>query len=140
MIPEPLWREIVANVPIICVDVVIVRDGKALLVLRGDPPAKGEWWLPGGRVLKNESLKEAAHRKALEEVGLDCHVGPAIYSVETRFMEEDVQSFNTVYLLWPKVGEEVKLDATCKDFRWVEDKDEMNLDWYVRRSLWEAGF
>ncbi|MDZ7746858.1 MAG: NUDIX domain-containing protein [Halobacteriales archaeon] len=39
---------------------------------RENEPAKGEWFVPGGTVLKNERLTEAVHRVAREE--LDCTV------------------------------------------------------------------
>ena len=48
-IPWKLYKQIIGNVPIACVDVAIVAKGSVLLVRRKDHPAKGEWWLPGGR-------------------------------------------------------------------------------------------
>ena len=39
-----------------------MSDGKILLVERGDAPAKGLMWLPGGRVWKGELMRDTALR------------------------------------------------------------------------------
>ena len=49
-VPAPLYREFITRLPIACVDVAIVHRGAVLLVKRKDPPARGQWWVPGGRV------------------------------------------------------------------------------------------
>ena len=66
-IPWSLYEQILDNMPIACVDVAILHDGKVLLVKRLDEPAKGQYWLPGGRVLKGEMLRDAAIRKTRDE-------------------------------------------------------------------------
>ncbi len=65
-----LYRQILEFMPIPCVDVAIVAHGAVLLVRRDDPPAQGEWWIPGGRILKGEMMRDAAIRKARQEVGI----------------------------------------------------------------------
>jgi colanic acid biosynthesis protein WcaH len=85
MIPWELYRRILETMPIPCVAIAIVAGGSVLLVMRKDPPARGQWWLPGGRVLKGEMMRDAALRKAHEEVGIECHVGPIIHTAETIF-------------------------------------------------------
>lgn len=68
-IPSAEWRTIVENVPIVSVDLIVEHDGGILLGKRENEPAKGEWFVPGGTVLKNEPRSEAVHRVADEELG-----------------------------------------------------------------------
>jgi len=68
-IPDDEWRTIIENVPLVSVDLVVEYDGGILLGKRENEPAKGEWFVPGGTVLKNERLSEAVHRVATEELG-----------------------------------------------------------------------
>jgi len=57
--------------PLLCVDGVIRNpSGQILLVKRRNEPLKNSWWVPGGRVLKGESVDRAFRRKMLEELGI----------------------------------------------------------------------
>ena len=71
MIPHDQYQAIVDALPILCVDLVLTNArGEYLLVKRKNPPLQGQWWVPGGRVLKGERLAEAAIRKLGEELSL----------------------------------------------------------------------
>ncbi|BCP52644.1 NUDIX hydrolase [Kaistia sp. 32K] len=56
--------------PVLGVSVAVWRDGKVLLVQRGQAPWRGAWSLPGGRVEWGEPLHAAAARELAEETGL----------------------------------------------------------------------
>jgi colanic acid biosynthesis protein WcaH len=49
-IPDDEWCTIVANVPLVSVDLVIEHDDGVLLGKRENEPAKNEWVVPGGTV------------------------------------------------------------------------------------------
>ncbi|MBU4528391.1 MAG: NUDIX hydrolase [Hoeflea sp.] len=56
--------------PALAVSVAIEREGRFLLVLRGNPPAQHMYAFPGGRVDPDEALEDAALRELHEETGL----------------------------------------------------------------------
>lgn len=142
-IRKTLYKEILEHVPIACVDIAIVVGGSVLMVKRDDPPAKGEWWLPGGRVLKGEMMQGTALRKAKEEVGIECHVGPLIHTAEIIFPDGpfgiSVHSINSCFFLYPvETDFKIKLDAHQTDFKWVKSIPN-NIHEYVERCLMGAG-
>ena len=71
-----LWvREMGQKKFAMCVDGVLVRDGKILLLKRNVEPFKGCWHVVGGHVEEDESLKDAVIREFKEETSLDVEVG-----------------------------------------------------------------
>lgn len=64
--------------PKVGVGVVVVQDGRLLLVRRGVEPGKGRWALPAGYVDAGEDPREAAARETHEETGLQVAVGAVV--------------------------------------------------------------
>ena len=71
LIPSKLYNRIKNLMPIVSVEAVITIDNGMLLLKRKNEPAKGEWWFPGGRIRKGESLEEALFREIKEETNLE---------------------------------------------------------------------
>ncbi len=66
----PLFKTIVANTPLISIDLIILNsEGKALLGQRHNRPAQNQWFVPGGRIFKDESFENAFKRISLDELG-----------------------------------------------------------------------
>jgi colanic acid biosynthesis protein WcaH len=62
---------VVSAAPLVAVDLVVVRDGQEVLLgLRNNRPAQGFWFVPGGRIRKNEPMQAALQRVASDELGL----------------------------------------------------------------------
>lgn len=70
-LPFESFMNVVRDAPLISLDLIVTnRQGKVLLGLRRNNPAMGFWFVPGGRVWKNETLDTAFERLTRVELGL----------------------------------------------------------------------
>ena len=66
----PTFHTVVASTPLVAIDLVVRNShGDALLGLRVNRPAYGFWFVPGGRIQKNERLDDAFRRITGDELG-----------------------------------------------------------------------
>jgi colanic acid biosynthesis protein WcaH len=71
MLSAEAFLSVVNAAPLVAMDLVIVRGGtEVLLGLRNNRPAQGFWFMPGGRIQKNEPMQAALARVAQAELGL----------------------------------------------------------------------
>ncbi|WP_437880318.1 GDP-mannose mannosyl hydrolase [Pseudomonas sp. LRF_L74] len=64
------FRTVLASTPLVSIDLVVCNNkGEILLGQRLNRPAKGYWFVPGGRILKNETLDAAFIRLTRTELG-----------------------------------------------------------------------
>jgi colanic acid biosynthesis protein WcaH len=89
------WKTVVDSVPIVSVDLIIKYEDGVVLGLRENEPAKGEWFVPGGTVLKNEQLIEAVHRVAEMEVGCDVEIQEQLGVFEHFYDASDVDGIDS---------------------------------------------
>ncbi len=68
--------------------VILMDDGRVVLVKRGHEPLKGEWSLPGGMVELGETLEAGVAREILEETGLTVDVGPLVELFDRIVVDE----------------------------------------------------
>jgi len=165
-LPSDLYGRMVRDCVICCVDSLIVRVNPAknnrkefLTVLRGTEPAKGLWWLPGGRLLKGETFFAAATRKTIQETGLSKVKPIQVLGVWNTFFptshwdtdtEKGTQTVNPIVLVeLEEEGADIKLDDTSEEWKWVGlDPDEAakeNADRYcvealLRLRAWNPGY
>lgn len=74
------FRTIVDTTPLISID-LLVRDaaGRILVGKRVNRPAQGFWFVPGGRILKNETIADAFFRLTENELGKRTDIRSARY-------------------------------------------------------------
>lgn len=126
IIEESQYDDILKTMPILCVDIVLVKNNKILLMFRKNEPAKNSWWFPGGRVFKNETLKQTIDRKLKEEVGVEIYHGCEQLTItETNFQTGPrnipVHTINITYLIHNFVGE-ILIDDNHSEYDWFSEK------------------
>jgi ADP-ribose pyrophosphatase YjhB (NUDIX family) len=75
------WREYPER-PIVGVGGVVIADGCALLIRRGNEPLMGQWSIPGGTLELGETLAEGTARELKEETGIEVRVLDMIETFE----------------------------------------------------------
>jgi colanic acid biosynthesis protein WcaH len=95
------FKTIVKSTPLVSID-LIVRDTEANVLLgkRTNRPAQGFWFVPGGRVLKDEHFELAFKRLIKEELGLD-NVQSTFKGIYQHFYDDNFSEddFSTHYLV-----------------------------------------
>lgn len=74
-LPDETFKSVIQHTPLISIDLIVRNEqGEILLGKRLNAPAKGYWFVPGGRVRKNETLDDAFVRLVKEELGIESGV------------------------------------------------------------------
>jgi len=79
-LPENIFEQVVANAPLVAVDLLVEDSARRVLLgWRTNPPARDSWFVPGGRVRKNETLQEAFERITSAELGTLFSIDQSIF-------------------------------------------------------------
>lgn len=113
MLPDDSFLNIVQNGLLVAFD-LIVRDprGRVLVGLRSNRPARGYWFVPGGRVRKEETLPEAFRRLTEEELGLPLELkrDARFYGLYEHLYEDNFAGTPGVGTHYIVLAYEVRLD------------------------------
>jgi len=127
ILSEAEYKKVMESMPVVCIDCLVRNaEGKFLLVRRENEPLKGEYWVPGGRLLKHERLEAAVHRKMREELGIGVKIIKNLGFFE-EFFERTAQdvsggfhAISFLYLVEP-LGGDIQLDPQSSDWAWFEE-------------------
>ena len=137
------FKTVVQLAPLVSID-LIIRDpeGKVLLGRRNNEPAKGSYFVPGGRILKDERIQDAFARILKTEV--DCEaafvdarfLGAFEHFYETNFANEP--GFGTHYVtlayeLNVTDVASVRTDPQHSDYSWWHNRDLLRSDRVPRK-------
>jgi colanic acid biosynthesis protein WcaH len=71
MLNDTDFLHIVDATPLVSIDLIVRNErGEILLGRRANRPAQGMWFVPGGRIRKNELVNDALQRISQRELGL----------------------------------------------------------------------
>lgn len=131
-LPDDDFAHIVRFAPLVSID-LIIRDseGKVLLGLRTNEPAKDTYFVPGGIIRKNETIREAFTRILNAETGLAVSfddawfIGVFEHFYETnRFGHLDYGTHYVVlaYEMSLKAEQAIVMDSQHRDFQWMPEE------------------
>jgi colanic acid biosynthesis protein WcaH len=120
------FLRIVNATPLVSIDLVIRNDrDQVLLGKRLNRPAQGFWFVPGGRIRKNEQVKDALKRISLAEVGVETGE-PHLIGVFDHIYDDNFAGqpgINTHYVVIAfehrfAPDRELRPDSQHSDLRW----------------------
>jgi 8-oxo-dGTP diphosphatase len=79
-------------------------NGDIVLAKRKNPPYKGEWGLPGGKMDGDETIEETAIREAKEETGLDIKLKKVIGVYSAPYRDPRGRYISVAFLATPVKG------------------------------------
>jgi len=114
----------------IAVDAIVFgynkEDGvRLLLIKRKYDPFKGEWAIPGGFVLDNESLEDAIERELQEETGVKINYLEQLYTFGKPGRDPRRRIISVAYFGLVKSSQFEKLNATtdAEEAQWFNIKE-----------------
>lgn len=130
------FLDIIELTPLVSIDLIIENDaGEILLGKRTNKPAQGFWFVPGGRIRKNERLSEAFQRITVNELGVNMDFDQAtllgaydhIYQ-DNAFSKEGVNTHYVAlgYKIALPLGVSIKHDAQHSALQWQSIDNLMN--------------
>ncbi|WP_370086914.1 NUDIX domain-containing protein [Ekhidna sp.] len=96
-----------------------------LLIKRKFSPFKGDWALPGGFVLQNETLEQAVERELIEETGISISYLEQLYTFGELNRDPRQRVVSVAYFGLVKSSKFKKLSATtdASEAKWFNIKD-----------------
>jgi colanic acid biosynthesis protein WcaH len=130
---EPdVFKAVVRHTPFVAIDLLVRdRDGRLLVGRRRNRPAMGSWFVPGGRINKDERLADAFARLTQAELGSRLSFTQASFrGVFEHFYPDnalDEPGFGTHYVV---LAYELRIEnhtllpeAQHSAYRWLSDAE-----------------
>lgn len=134
MLEKDQFLNIVKNAPLVAIDLIVRNaDGALLMGMRVNQPAAGFWFVPGGRIRKNETLEEAFSRIARMELGKSYTLdnaklfGAFTHKYSTNFAEAADIGTHYVVLAY-ELRTEIDIGHLPRDqhsqYKWIQPNDD----------------
>ena len=130
LLEADIFSDVIKNTPLISIDLIVKNlDDKILLGKRVNEPAKGYWFVPGGRVYKDESLDEAFERICSDELGINTKREQSeFYGLYEHFYKNNVfnEKFSTHYIVLAHellINDDLRLNDQHEAYRWFDTQE-----------------
>lgn len=137
---EDLYKQIIEVMPIPCVDLLVVHKDKYLIAKRTQEPLKGEWYMPGSRLFKGETIQEVVQRIAFKELGIKAKFDKVLLLYlgfyDNGYFGMETETFTLVVLAKTQF-KNIKLDNSHSEYMWIAEPFK-GLHSYVKKAIEEA--
>jgi NAD+ diphosphatase len=114
----------------------VERDGRYLVLERGQEPYRGRWELPGGFVETGESPAEAVRREVFEETGLHVETTSILGAYTSRYGDDGKWTVDVAFHCQAPPGD-LSLSTESSDATWVSIERMPPLAFAGERSAFE---
>lgn len=132
---QDVFSSVIEHTPLISIDLIVQNEhNQVLLGKRVNEPAFGIWFVPGGRIFKDESLDLAFCRTVKEELGIDMQRSDAVFDkTYEHFYDNNVfnNNFSTHYIVLAhkiKVNALPTLNKQHSEYRWFDIEELLEND------------
>ena len=122
------FLEIIKDTPLVSIDLIPLNNrNECLLGFRKNKPAQSYWFVPGGKILKDERIADAITRIAKAELGIDLNARDAHFKGVYEHLYPDnftgKPGISTHYIVLAHEftlpeGAQIRGDDQHSDLRW----------------------
>jgi len=139
MLPHPLFIKAIELTQLVSIDLVLFDDENRLLVgRRKNEPARGYWFVPGGRIYKNEPWKEAIKRISKDELGFEVTstqvLGIYDHMYDTNFLEKKDMRGTLIETHYMVIAIEDKIDPSKINSSVFKDQHS-DMEWMIMEDI-----
>ena len=135
---EKDFVDLVKNAPVVAIDLCINKKNKILLGKRINPPAKNYYFVPGGRIRKNETIEKTIIRLLKEELQLEFienNIKKLLIGVFQHFYEDNFIGNNDFNSHYVTISYLINFDD-LKKLKSFENKEQHSMYiWYEKNNL-----
>lgn len=117
--------------PLVGLGAIVWRDGRVLMIQRGNPPRAGIWSLPGGAQHLGETVQAGIHREIAEETGVQIELlglVEVIDSIQKDASGQVLYHYTIIDFAARWVGGEAVAGDDAAAVAWVDPADLHRLD------------
>lgn len=125
------FAQLVQNAPLVSIDFIVERGGKYIFGKRSNHPAKGFFFVPGGRIHKDQTIEDAFKSLTKREMGIQCEfqdasfLGVFQHRYDENFLGEKITTHYVVLAYLIRVAADAHIDLSDQhtETLWLSQDD-----------------
>jgi colanic acid biosynthesis protein WcaH len=140
-----IFKTVIASTPLVSMDLIARNtSGEYLLGYRTNKPAKNYWFVPGGRILKDEPIHRAFTRLVNDELGIAVTFNNATFNGVYEHFYDDYVFGDDVTTHYVVLGYEITIDKALSElpkaqhsqYKWFSKEELLNAENVHKHSKW----